>query len=71
MQERDAAMIEELNKAEDVRERLQGLQEVAKSYPDGHDMRVRLESMNIDRVLQMVEEDINARRDALLHPGGS
>lgn len=71
MQERDAASVEELNKAEDVRERLQGLQEVARSYPDGHDMRVRLESLNLDRVLEMVEDDIKTRRDDLLHPGGS
>ena len=71
MQERDSARIEELNKAEDVRERLQGLREVARSYPDGHDMRVRLESMNIDRFLEMVEEDINTQREALLHPGAS
>ncbi len=69
MQERRNSMIEELNKAEDVRERLQGLQEVARSYPAGHDMRRRLESMNIDRVLEMVEDDINTLRDVLLHPG--
>ncbi len=71
MQERRTAMIEELKKAEDVRERLQGLQQVARFYPAGHDMRQRLESMNIDRVLEMVEDDINTLRDVLLHPGGS
>lgn len=71
MQERDAASLEELNKAEDVRERLLGLQEVARSYPDGHDMRVRLESLNLDRVLEMVEDDIKTRRDDLLHPVGA
>ncbi len=71
MQERRRSMMEELRKAEDVRERLQGLEQVAKSYPAGHDMRVRLESMNLDRVLEMAEDDIKTLRDVLLHPGGS
>ena len=71
MQERDAANIEELRKMEDVRDRLQGLQQVTRSYPGGHDMRERLESMNIDQVLEMVEDDIKTLRNTLLHPGGS
>ena len=71
MQERRTSMLQELRKAEDVRERLQGLEEVARSYPADHDMRQRLDSMSIGRVLEMVEDDINTLRDALLHPGGS
>ena len=71
MQERRTSMIDELNKAEDVRERLEGLQQVARSYPAGHDMSQRLKSMNIDRVLQMVKDDIKTLREILLHPGGS
>ena len=69
MQERSAGMVEELRKAEVVRERLLTLKQVAESYPDGHDMRVRLESLNLDRVLGMVEDDISTLRDALIHPG--
>jgi hypothetical protein len=65
------AMVDELRKAEVVRERLQGLEQVARSYPAGHNMRQRLESMNLERVLEMVEDDINTLRDALLHPGGT
>ncbi len=71
MQERRAAMVEELRKAEVVRERLLALKQVAESYPDGHDMRVRLESLNLDRVLGMVEDDISTLRDALIHPSGT
>ena len=71
MQERDAAALEKLRKMEDVRNRLQGLQQVTRSYPVGHDMRERLESMNIDQVLEMVENDINTLRNTLLHPGES
>ncbi len=63
--------IEELRKAEDVRERLQGLEQVARSYPVGHEMRERLESMNLEQVLQMVEDDIKTLRDDLIHPGGT
>jgi hypothetical protein len=46
------------------------LDRVTKSYPEGHDMRVRLESMNPPRVLDTVEEDIDNLREGLLHPGG-
>lgn len=71
MQKRDAADLEELRKMEDVRNRLQGLQQVTRSYTVGHDMRERLESMNIDQVLEMVENDITTLRNTLLHPGES
>ena len=71
MQERDAADLEELRKMEDVRDRLQGLQQVTRSYPVGHNRRERLESMNIDQVLEMVEDDIKTLRNTLLHPGES
>ena len=71
MQERDAAALEKLRKMEDVRNRLQGLQQVARSYQAGHNMRERLESMNIGQVLEMVENDITTLRNTLLHPGES
>jgi hypothetical protein len=43
--ERIAAMAEELRKAELVRDRLAGLDELMGSYPEGHDMRARLEAL--------------------------
>jgi predicted acyl esterase len=70
MRERRAAMLEELLKAERVREKLLALDEVARTYPEGHDMRVRLESMNLARMLDQVQDDIDTRREALLHPSG-
>ncbi len=70
-EDRQAAMVEELRKAELVRDRLEGLNQIARSYPDGHDMRVRLENLHVDQALQAVEEDIGTLRDALLHPGGT
>jgi hypothetical protein len=69
--ERTALMVEELRKAELVRDRLEGLDQIARSFPEGHDTRVLLEDLHLDRALEAVEEDIRTLRDALLHPGGT
>jgi hypothetical protein len=69
--ERRAAMVEELRKAELVRDRLEGLQQLVGSYPEGHDTRVLLEDLHLDRALRAVEEDIEALWDSLLHPRGT
>jgi hypothetical protein len=68
---RQAAMVEELRKAELVRDRLEGLDELARTYPEGHDMRVRLENLQLERTLRAVEEVVRNLRDALIHPGGT
>lgn len=70
-EDRQATMVDELRKAEVVRDRLEGLNQIARSYPEGHDMRVLLENLHLDRALRAVEEDIETLRDALLHPGGT
>ena len=69
--ERIAAMAEELRKAELVRDRLEGLDELMGSYPKGHDMRERLEALRLDRALEGVREDIRRLTDALRHPRGT
>jgi hypothetical protein len=69
--ERQAVMVEELRKAELVRDSLQSLQQLVGSYPEGHDTRVLLEDLHLDRALRAVEEEIGALRDSLLHPGGT
>ena len=69
--ERQAAMVEDLRKAELLRDRLKGLEELARSYPEGHDMRVLLENLHLDRALGAVEEEVQTLRDALIHPGGT
>ena len=43
---------EELRKAELVRDRLAGLDQLVGSYPEGHDMRARLEAINLRRALE-------------------
>ena len=68
---RQEAMVEELRKAELVRDRLESLDQIARLYPEGHDMRVLIEDLHLDRALRAVEEDIRSLRDALIHPGGT
>jgi Cys-tRNA synthase (O-phospho-L-seryl-tRNA:Cys-tRNA synthase) len=69
--ERITTMAEELRKAELVRDRLEGLDRLMGSYPEGHDMRVRLEALHVDRALEGVNEDIRLLMDALQHPRGT
>jgi len=64
-------MAEELRKAELVRDRLEGLQRLVGTYPEGHDTRVLLEDLHLDRALGAVEEDIRVITDRLVHPRGT
>ena len=51
--QRQAATVGQLQKAELVRDRLQGLNQLVGTYPEGHDTRVLLEgtSKHLDRAL--------------------
>jgi Cys-tRNA synthase (O-phospho-L-seryl-tRNA:Cys-tRNA synthase) len=69
--ERITEMAEELRKAELVRDRLEGLDRLMGTYPEGHDMRARLEALRVDRALEGVNEDIRLLTDALQHPRGT
>ena len=69
--ERQAAMVDELRKAELVRDRLESLQQLVGSFREGHRSRVLLEDLHLERALRAVEEDIEALRESLLHPGGT
>jgi hypothetical protein len=68
---RQEAMTEDLRKAELVRDRLESLDNSAKAYSEGHDMRVLIEELHIDQALRAVEEEIRALREALIHPRGT
>ena len=68
---RQEVMAEELRKAELVRDRLESLEQSAKAYPEGHDMRVLIEELHIEQALRAVEEEIRSLREALIHPRGS
>jgi hypothetical protein len=69
--QRQATMAEELRKAELVRDRLESLQQLVGTYPEGHDTRVLLENLHLDRALGAVEEDIQDLVDRLVHPRGT
>jgi hypothetical protein len=69
--ERITMMAEELRKAELVRDKLGDLARLMGSYPEGHDMRARLEALHVDRALEGVNEDIRVLTDALMHPRGA
>ena len=69
--ERITAMAEELRKAELVLDRLEDLARLMGSYPEGHDMRARLEDLHVDRAIEGVNEDIRLLTDALQHPRGT
>ena len=69
--ERITAMAEELRKAELVRDQLEGVAQLMGSYPEGHDMRARLEALHVDQALEGVNEDIRRLTDALLYPHGT
>ena len=69
--ERITAMAEELRKAELVRDRLEGLDRLMGTYPEGHDMRARLEALHVDQALEGVNVDIRVLTDALQHPRGT
>jgi len=69
--ERITRMAEEVRKAELVRDRLEGLERLMGSYPEGHDMRARLEALHVDRALEGVIEDIRVLMDALQYPRGT
>ncbi len=69
--ERMETMAQELRKAELVRDRLEGLNRLMGSYPEGHAMRARLEAMHLERALDGVEEDIRGLWDRIQHPRGT
>jgi hypothetical protein len=69
--ERITAMAEELRKAVLVRDRLEELARLMGSYPEGHEMRARLDALHVDRALEGVNEDIQLLTDALQHPRGT
>src|SRR5215207_1911975 len=66
--ERITEMAEELRKAELVRDRLEDLAQLMGSYPEGHDMRARLDALHVDRALEGVDEDIRVLTDAIQPP---
>ncbi len=69
--ERQAQMVDELRKAELVRDRLESLQQLVGSFPEGHHTRTLLEQLHLERALKAVEEEIGALQESLFYPRGT
>jgi len=69
--ERITRMAKDLRKAEQVRDRLEGLNKLMGSYPEGHEMRARLAALHIESALEGVEQDIRVLVDSLHYPHGT
>ena len=68
---RQEAMVDDLRKAELVRDRLESLEQSARAYPEGHDIRMLIEGLHLDEALRAVQEDIRTLRETLLYPRGT
>jgi hypothetical protein len=68
---RQAAMMEELRKVELVRDNLVSLEQSARAFPEGHDIRVLVEELHLDQALRVVEEEVRTLREALIYPRGT
>jgi hypothetical protein len=64
-------MVDDLRKAELVRDRLESLEQSARAYPEGHDIRMLIEGLHLDEALRAVQEDIRTLRETLLYPRGT
>ncbi len=69
--ERRLAMADDIRTLEAVRERLVAVEEVAQTYPEGHHMRVRLENLGLNKVVEDIDEDLRDLYDRSAHPRGT
>jgi hypothetical protein len=69
--DRRMAMADDIRRLEAVRERLVAVEEVAQTYPEGHHMRVRLENLKLNRVVEDLDEDLRDLYDRSAHPRGT
>jgi hypothetical protein len=69
--ERRMTMADDISKLETVRERLVAVEEVAQTYPEGHHMRVRLENLKLNKVVEDLDEELRDLYDRSAHPRGT
>ena len=69
--ERRLAMADDIRKLETVRERLVAVEEVAQTYPEGHHLRVRLENLKLNKVVEDLDEELRDLYDRSAHPRGT
>lgn len=69
--ERRLALADDIRKLEVVRERLLAVDEVTRTYPEGHRMRVRLENLDLRKMVEELDEDLRDLYDRSAHPRGT
>ncbi len=69
--ERRLALAEEVRKLEAVRERLVAVDEVTETLPEGHHMRVRLENLKLNSIVEDLDEELRDLYDRSAHPRGT
>ena len=69
--ERRLALADEIQKLQLVRERLEGVREVKENYPEGHDMRTRLDDLHLESVIETIDKQLEDLWDRTLYPRGS
>jgi len=69
--ERRLALADDIRKLEAVRERLVAVEEVAQTYLEGHHMRVRLENLKLNKVVEDLDEELRDLYDRSAHPRGT
>ena len=68
---RQEMMFDELRKAELVRDKLEGLDQSAKAYPEGRSIRTLVEGLGVNQALRTVEKEVRTLREAILYPRGT
>ncbi len=69
--ERRLALADDIRRLEAVRERLLAVDEVAMTLPEGHHMRVRLENLDLGRLVEELDEELRDLYDRTAHPRGT
>ena len=69
--ERRLALADDISRLEAVRERLLAVYEIARTYPEGHHTRVRLEGLHLERILEDFDEELRDLYDRTAHPRGT
>ena len=68
---RRLALANDISNLEAVRERLLAVEEVTRTYPEGHRIRVRLENLHLDEILKDLDAELRDLYDRTAHPRGT
>ena len=69
--ERRLALANDIRNLEAVRERLLAVDEISRTYPEGHHVRTRLENLHLESVIQELDEQLRELYDRTAYPRGT